>query len=134
MQTKPSSNLSEIIKKEKISEILRFALVGIIATALQYACYLMLNGILHPTIANTIAYIVSFIFNYIASTHYTFKVKSTAKKGLGFAFSHLINYTMQTVVLSIALWVGITKDWAMIPVFVICVPTNFILVRYFLKH
>lgn len=134
MQTKPSSNLSEIIKKEKISEVLRFALVGIIATALQYACYLMLNGILHPTIANTIAYIVSFIFNYIASTHYTFKVKSTAKKGLGFAFSHLINYTMQTVVLSIALWVGITKDWAMIPVFVICVPTNFILVRYFLKH
>ena len=36
------------------------------------------------TTANTIAYIVSFIFNFIASTRYTFKVKANAKRGAGF--------------------------------------------------
>lgn len=143
MQTNHSSNPSgnscnmsnaEVAKHEKLHEVLRFAIVGTIATALQYACYLLLNGIFHPTIANTVAYIVSFIFNYIASTRYTFKVKSTAKRGMGFAFSHIVNYTMQTIVLQATLWIGVAKDWAMVPVFAICVPTNFILVRYFLKH
>ncbi len=41
------------------------------------------------TTANTIAYIVSFIFNFIASTRYTFKVKANAKRGAGFTLSHV---------------------------------------------
>ena len=31
------------------------------------------------------------------------------------------------------LWLGLPKNLALIPVFAICVPINFILVRYFLK-
>ncbi len=49
------------------------------------------------TTANTIAYIVSFIFNFIASTRYTFKVKANAKRGAGFTLSHIVNYSMQTL-------------------------------------
>jgi putative flippase GtrA len=45
-------------------------------------CYLAFNRIMHPTLANTIAYAVSFAFNYVASTRYTFKVKSTTRRGL----------------------------------------------------
>lgn len=133
MQTSHSTNRSETNRHEKLAEAVRFGIVGVVATALQYAVYLVLNRLMHPTAANTIAYAVSFAFNYVASTRYTFKVRSTAKRGLGFAFSHLINYSMQTLVLTVALWFGVPKDWAMVPVFGICVPVNFLLVRYFLK-
>lgn len=117
----------------RLREIVRFGIVGVVATLLQYGLYVLLNRLVHPTLANTIAYAMSFAFNYVASTRYTFQVKSTAKRGLGFAFSHIINYTLQTATLTLMLWLGLPKDLALIPVFAICVPINFILVRYFLK-
>lgn len=133
MQTNRSISHLETDRREKLAEVVRFAVVGVAATVLQYAVYLSLNRLMHPAVANTIAYAVSFVFNYVASTRYTFKVKSTAKRGLGFAFSHLINYSLQTLVLATMLWLGVPKDWAMAPVFAVCVPVNFLLVRYFLK-
>ena len=87
----------------------------------------------HYTIANTTGYVVSFVFNYIASTRFTFRVESTAKRGAGFVFSHIINYLLQTAILSVAIYFGLEKRLALIPMFCICVPINFILVRYFLK-
>ncbi|GAB6959956.1 hypothetical protein JCM15754A_12910 [Prevotella aurantiaca JCM 15754] len=121
-------------KNEKFGEIVRFGIVGILATALQYGIYLLLIKWIEPRISNTVGYLVSFIFNYIASTKFTFKVVSTTKNGAGFAFAHIVNYSLQTGFLSLFLWFGLSKGLAMIPVFVICVPINFVLVRLFLKR
>lgn len=115
-------------------EVRRFIVVGVAAVAIQYGAYLLLLQWLQPVVANTLGYIVSFLFNYIASTKYTFRVKSSARHGVGFAFSHLVNYILQSLLLVFFLWTGLQKGWAMLPVFAICVPTNFVLVRYFLKH
>ena len=85
------------------------------------------------TTANTIAYIASFVFNFIASTRYTFRVKANAKRGAGFTFSHIINYTLQTVCLNLFVGMGLTKQIAMLPTLCVCIPVNFLLVRFFLK-
>lgn len=119
-------------KRDKLGEILRFGIVGAIAALLQYGVYLLMLLFVSPGIANTIGYIISFIFNFIASTHYTFKVKANAKRGFGFALSHVVNYLLQTVTLLFFIYVGVPKAYAPIPMFCICVPVNFILVRYFL--
>ena len=119
-------------KRKKIGEILRFGIVGAIAALLQYGVYLAMLIITSPGVANTIGYIISFIFNFIASTHYTFKVKANAKRGLGFALSHVVNYLLQTLTLLLFIYIGVPKAYAPIPMFCICVPVNFILVRYFL--
>ena len=132
MQTNHTTSPSAT-DNNRLREVVRFGIVGAVATLLQYGLYVLLNRLVHPTLANTIAYALSFAFNYVASTRYTFQVKSTARRGLGFAFSHLINYTLQTATLALMLWLGLPKDLALIPVFAICVPINFILVRYFLK-
>ena len=132
MQTNHTTSPSAT-ENNRLREVVRFGIVGAVATLLQYGLYVLLNRLVHPTLANTIAYALSFAFNYVASTRYTFQVKSTARRGLGFAFSHLINYTLQTATLALMLWLGLPKDLALIPVFAICVPINFILVRYFLK-
>lgn len=119
--------------KNKFGEIVRFIIVGSSAAAIQYATYMLLIYWLQPLIANTIAYLISFTFNYIASTHYTFRVKSTTKRGAGFVFSHIINYLLQSGCLKLFLWLGFSKQIALIPMFAICVPINFLLVRFFLR-
>ena len=123
---------NEIKDRKKLGEIVRFIIVGSSAAAIQYSTYLLLICWLQPLIANTIAYLVSFIFNYIASTLYTFRVKSTTKRGAGFVFSHIINYLLQSGFLKLFLWLGFSKQIALIPMFAICVPINFLLVRFFL--
>lgn len=82
----------------------------------------------------TVGYVLSFIFNYLASTYFTFRVKASAKRGAGFALSHVVNYLLQMATLNFFLWVGIPKTLAPIPMFCVCVPVNFLLVRYFLKR
>lgn len=131
-------------RREKLGEVIRFGIVGGLATVLQYVIYLAMMPVLNhfiprmgdhslATTANTIAYIVSFIFNFIASTRYTFKVKANAKRGAGFTLSHVVNYMMQTVCLNLFVGLGLAKQWAMIPTLCICIPVNFLLVRFFLK-
>lgn len=114
-------------------EIIRFGIVGLLATALQYGIYGLLLQWLNPTIAMTIGYAVSFAFNFFASTRYTFRVEASAKHGAGFAFSHAINYVLQMLTLNLFIWIGVPKQWAPIPMFSVCVPINFVLVRFFLK-
>ena len=108
MNIKNKINNMDDARREKLGEVIRFGIVGGLATVLQYVIYLAMMPVLNhfipqmgdhslATTANTIAYIVSFIFNFIASTRYTFKVKANAKRGAGFTLSHVVNYTMQTV-------------------------------------
>lgn len=132
-------------QRQGLGEVIRFGIVGVIAVVIQYLGYLLVVALLEymmpdwgnyviVTSANTIAYVISFIFNYIASTRYTFKVKSNVKRSAGFVFSHIINYILQTVVLNFLVGIGLSKQIAMVPMFAITVPTNFILVRFFLKR
>ena len=129
-------------KREKLGEVVRFGIVGVAATILQYVIYLVMipslawglpllggNDHVLATTANTIAYIASFVFNFIASTRYTFRVKANAKRGAGFTFSHIL----QTVCLNLFVGMGLTKQIAMLPTLCVCIPVNFLLVRFFLK-
>jgi putative flippase GtrA len=59
-----------------VSEMLRFGLIGILATAIHYS---LLFGLVHgadvePIIATTIGYAVSLIFSYFLNRRFTFHV------------------------------------------------------------
>lgn len=73
MQTNHTTSPSAT-DSNRLREVVRFGIVGAVATLLQYGLYVLLNRLVHPTLANTIAYALSFAFNYVASTHYTFQV------------------------------------------------------------
>ena len=144
MNIKQKINNMDEAKRQKLGEVMRFGIVGGLATVLQYVIYLAMMPVLAhfipkmgdhtmATTSNTIAYVVSFIFNFIASTRYTFKVKANAKRGAGFTLSHVVNYSMQTLCLNLFVGLGMLKQWAMIPTLCICIPINFLLVRFFLK-
>ncbi|WP_308243531.1 GtrA family protein [uncultured Prevotella sp.] len=120
-------------RRQQLGEVIRFGIVGVLATLLQYAIYWVLIHWLAPTISMTIGYAISFAFNFVASTRYTFRVEASAKRGAGFALSHAVNYVLQMLMLNLAIWLGVSKQWAPIPMFCVCVPVNFLLVRFFLK-
>lgn len=132
-------------RRQQLGEVVRFGIVGVTATLLQYFIYwLLLRLAIHwdveagthtlSTGAMTIGYVVSFIYNFIASTRFTFRVKANARRGAGFLFSHVVNYSLQMLTLNLFLLLGIGKQWAPIPMFCVCVPINFLLVRFFLKR
>lgn len=110
------------------------------------------------TITYSIGYIVSFIGNYILSLKWTFRTEGSVKKSLGFAFSHAVNYGMHIGLLNLFLYLGVGglmvrclqavvpwlvemfpilghgEDIVPFAVYVIVVPVNFLLVRFFLTH
>jgi putative flippase GtrA len=145
MQIGDITNRLDENRKRQLGEIVRFAIVGVLATLLQYLIYWILIQFIgddvskaksqfYSSAAMTVGYVISFIFNFIASTSFTFRVKANVKRGAGFAFSHVVNYLLQMVTLNFFLWLGLSKQIAPIPMFCICVPVNFILVRFFLKR
>ena len=134
MQMKDITSRLDDSQREKLGEVLRFGVVGVLATLIQYAVYWVLIHWLNPSLSMTIGYIISFAFNFLASTRYTFRVKANARRGAGFAPSHGVNWLLQMLTLNLFLWLGVSKQWAPIPMFCICVPVNFLLVRFFLKR
>ena len=100
----------------------------------KYGIYLLMLRWTGIGVANTIGYAVSFVFNFFASTRFTFRVKANARRGAGFALSHAVNYLLQMATIHFFVWVGVPERLAPIPMFAICVPVNFLLIRFFLKR
>ncbi|MBP5337905.1 MAG: GtrA family protein [Prevotella sp.] len=115
--------------RERVYEIVRFGIVGVAATAIHYAVYYALLGLSGHNVAYTIGYVVSFACNYVLSSLFTFRVKMSTGKLMGFGMSHLINYLIQVVLLNLFVWLGVSPVWAPFPVFAIAVPVNYLLVR-----
>ena len=115
--------------KVALLQFLRFGIVGFIATIIHYGIYWQLLRYMNTSISYTIGYIFSFFVNFFLTSYFTFKKKATMKKGVGFALSHGLNYLLHIGLLNMFLWIGISKDYAPIPVFFIVIPTNFILIR-----
>lgn len=115
----------------RMSEIIRFGLVGGLATVIQYAVYFVFVKWVGTTavVSTIISYAISFIFNFFLTSLFTFHTKPNAKKGLGFILSHAINMGLQVGL--VAIFKGIVgPELALLPAFAICIPCNYLLVRF----
>lgn len=155
------------IREKYGGEFVRFFVVGLGATVLHWGIYVALNalfGLQAPqdqfalNITYSVGYALSFIANYIVSLKWTFKTKGSVGKGMGFAFSHVVNYGMHLIMLNFFLWLGAGQaladllkwgtPWLVdlfpilgqpdtllpLPVYMVVFPINFLMVRFFLKH
>ena len=123
-----------MIRRETLGELIRFGIVGTTAAAIHYGIYWVLQHWMNVNVAYTIGYIISFMVNYYLSAHFTFKEKTSAKNGVGFAGAHLFNYFLQIGLFNFFLWVGLGKTLAPLAVWAISVPSNFLIVRFVFKH
>lgn len=122
------------IDREKLKEPARFAITGVIATATQYVIYWSLMDGIGVSAAWTAGFVISLIANFILTTYFTFNVKPSRKKAGGFVMSHIINWAIQLVMLNLLIKAGIPKWLAPFPMYAVCIPMNFLLVRFFVKR
>ncbi|MFI3288596.1 MAG: GtrA family protein [Rikenellaceae bacterium] len=116
-----------------LMEVIRFIIVGGVATAIHYGVYYLCSLLIEVNIAYTIGYLVSFVANYFLSSYFTFNTGTSAKKAVGFGVSHLINYLLHIGLLNIYIYLGVNEKIAPIFVFAVAIPVNFLLVRRVLK-
>ena len=129
-------DLKNLINGDKlISEIIRFGLVGLVATALQYGIYVVfVDAVKVKAVPSTlISYSISFIANFFLSSYFTFHTRPDARKGVGFALSHLVNMGLQTGMVAIFQQI-VGKTLALLPALGICIPINYLLVRFVFTH
>lgn len=119
----------KILDKKQIGEIIRFGIVGVLATIIQYLVYVMLYNFIGTNIAFTLGYIISLIFNFILSNYFTFKTNPNKEKGIKFLLAHGFNYGLQMVLLNLFNMVGVHKAISPFLVYCISIPVNFLLVR-----
>lgn len=110
-------------------EFIRFAVVGVIATAIHYGIYLILKQFIGLNISYTLGYVISLLCNFYLTARFTFQTETSVKRGFGFLASHGVNYVLHMILLNIFLITGIPSSFAPIPVYCIAVPVNFLLVR-----
>lgn len=120
--------------KQTFYELIRFGIVGVIATMIHYGVYWLLMHWLYVTIAYSIGYVVSFVCNFLLTSYFTFRKRASVKKGLGFGVAHGVNYLLHVLFLHFFLWLGVSKSMAPIPVFAMVIPINFLLVRFVFKR
>ncbi len=121
------------MKKAMMGEFIRFGMVGVFATALHYGIYWLLMHVLNVNVAYTTGYVLSFIANFYLTSYFTFGTAPSWKKFVGMGGAHAVNYLLHIVLLNTFLYLGISKEWAPLPVFAIAIPVNFILVRFVFK-
>lgn len=126
--------MARILQKKALGEAVRFAIVGVLSTALHYAIYWILQHRLNASLSWTVGYLLSFFFNFYLSARFTFHAQASARRGAGFAGAHLFNYCLQIALLNLFLWLGLSREVAPLGVYAIAVPVNFLFVRYVFKH
>lgn len=111
-------------------EIVRFGIVGVVATALHYGIYLLCRLIMPVNIAYSLGWIISLCCNFYLSSRFTFRKSMSVYRAGGFVTSHVVNYLIHIGLFNLFLWLGIGQVYAPLLVFCIAIPINFILVRF----
>ena len=111
--------------------IVRFCIVGCAATLTHYAIYLILIKLgMAVWLAFSIGYLSGFLLNYILSSTFTFGKKASLGNGIGFVMSNVVNYFLQLLVLKGFIHLGMSEALAPVPMYCICVPINYLMVRF----
>lgn len=91
----------------------RFLIVGAFATLLHWGIYTFIKVLFQLqttdgwklSVAYSAGYAISLLVNYQLSLRYTFRTQGSFGKGVGFVFSHAVNYALHIVLLNLFLWV-----------------------------
>ena len=126
--------VGRIVRWLSSSEVLRYGVVGVVATGIHLGVYYLL---LWPGVNYNVAYaagcVVSLVFNFYASNFYTFRTRPSLVGAFKFAGSHGVNFLLHLLLLNLYVAVGISEKLAPVFIYVIAIPVTFLLVRRSLK-
>lgn len=126
-------SLEKKLKSINYRQAFRFCVVGGVSTLIHYLAYLVALQWCGATSSYTIGYGIGFCVNYLLTTFFTFKSKVSKKNFAGFILSHVINYSLELLVLN-ALMLVINKQLAGLLTLIVVVPINYIILKLIYKE
>lgn len=121
------------IDRNKLYEFLRYCIVGVIAAAIHYGVYYLLQMVIDVNVAYTSGYLVSMVANFFMTSYLTFRTNPSKGKAIGFGIGHLFNYLLHIGLFNLYLYVGISNVLAPVLVLAVAVPVNFFVLRFVFK-
>lgn len=121
------------IDRNKLYEFLRYCVVGVIAAAIHYGVYYLLQMVINVNIAYTSGYLISMVGNFFMTSYLTFRTNPSKIKAVGFGIGHLFNYLLHMGLFNLYLYIGISNALAPVLVLAIAVPINFFVLRFVFK-
>ncbi|MEL4505366.1 GtrA family protein [Luteococcus sp. H138] len=79
-----------------LRRLVRFGLVGVANTAVYYLCYRLLLLLLPYLVAHLVAWALSVIFSFFMNCWFTYRVRPTWRRFLGFPLSTVVNLAFTT--------------------------------------
>jgi len=117
----------------KYESLLRWALVGISTTVIDYIIFIALYSVITSVlISNFFAGFVSLSFNYISHYLWSFKSQTDHKKaGLNYLINLIAFWSVSTLILKILITYGLDPKIAKLIPIPIIAPLSFISLKYF---
>ncbi len=112
---------------------IRFLLAGGFNTGLTYAMYLLLLQWVSYLPAYGISYVLGIVVSYVLNSRVVFHTAMSLTGMLKFPLVYLVQYAMGSVLLWLLVErLGMSRDYALLPVIIITVPLTFALTRWVL--
>lgn len=118
------------MKRQLIGQMGRFVVVGALATLLHYGLYYLLMNLMPAALAYATGYVLSFVFNFFATSYFTFHTAPSWKRFVGMLGAHGVNFLLHMGLFQLFQWMGMPVAWIPLPVYAVAVPVNFLLVRF----
>lgn len=102
------------------ASLVRYSVVALLTTGFHYGVYLLLNFVVNPHVSYTLSYILEVVLNYLLTSYFTFLSRPSTRSVGGYLLVRLMAYLIEIGLFSLFLWIGISKTFAPLPVF-LCV-------------
>ena len=113
------------------SSFWRFLVGGAINTGLTYVLFLLLDRVLHHSLAYTLAYLAGIALAYVLATTYVFRTGIELRSALRFPGVYALQYLYGLAALSLLVdIVRMPSALAMLVVIATSVPLTFLLARF----
>lgn len=113
-----------------LRHVSRFAVVGVVNTAVYYVLYLFLRTVVPYLAAHVTALLVAMIGSFFLNCRWTFRTRPTWHKFTVFPLTNATNYVFTTVgVVVLVEWLGVDERIAPLAAAAAAVPVTFVLSR-----
>ena len=118
-----------------MNEFIRFSVVGVICTALDFVIYYTIILFAPYQVALTAGYLLSLTVNYYLTIYWTFQSKPNKGNAVGIVSAHLFNLFIVRMGLMYFFvnTIGMSERIAYVPTLCISVVINFFLIRFVVK-
>lgn len=125
-----------IYKSPSFGELIRFCIVGSIATGIDAAVFYLVRQFAVYQVALISGYFISLVANYFLTVLWTFKQKPSVNNAIAILLAHLFNLFVvrMGVMYLLVEQLSVNDRYAYIPTVILSVATNFIIVRFLVKR